>query len=132
MTSQKSKAHSFTLVLMTQIDICTLNLPLLMTLCDSNSVVILHGLVTLRNGQVFDYEQSEMYSFDVSYSYVSDPGTSAMAAVRFSVLPVNEFSPDLSDSSLTVTISELTPAGTILVSRDSSGLRQYSVSDADR
>ena len=89
------------------------------------------GVLSLRNGQVLDYEQSELYSFNVSCSYVSDPGTSAMAAVRFSVLPVNEFSPDLSDSSLTVTISELTPAGTILVSRDSSGLRQYSVSDAD-
>ena len=89
------------------------------------------GVLSLRNGQVLDYEQSEVYSFNVSCSYVSDPGTSAMAAVRFSILPVNEFSPDLSDSSLTVTISELTPAGTILVSRDSSGLRQYSVSDAD-
>ena len=109
--------------------------PVTYSILESNSVPFQlnsnTGVLSLRNGQVLDYEQSELYSFNVSCSYVSDPGTSAMAAVRFSVLPVNEFSPDLSDSSLTVTISELTPAGTILVSRDSSGLRQYSVSDAD-
>ena len=109
--------------------------PVTYSILESNSVPFQlnsnTGVLSLRNGQVLDYEQSELYSFNVSCSYVSDPGTNARAAVRFSVLPVNEFSPDLSDSSLTVTISELTPAGTILVSRDSSGLRQYSVSDAD-
>ena len=89
------------------------------------------GILSLQNEEILDYEQTQQYIFDVSCSYDSDSSINATASVTFLVGPVNEFKPVFSDVSLQVSISELTPFGMVLVARDSSGTRQYTVSDED-
>ena len=93
---------------------------------DSNS-----GDLSLRAGEVLDFEDTQEYLFNVSCAYTSNPAEFATALVRFSVEPVNEFLPMLSDVSLRVTINEETPVGTILVSTDGSGGEPYTVTDED-
>ncbi len=89
------------------------------------------GILSLKTGEILDYEQTQQYIFDISCFYDSDSSTSATASVTFLVGPVNEFIPVFSDVSLQVTVSELTPIGMVLVARDSSGTSQYTVSDED-
>ncbi|XP_064404079.1 protocadherin Fat 2-like isoform X3 [Halichondria panicea] len=89
------------------------------------------GVLSLKTGEILDYEQNQQYIFDISCFYDSDSSISARASVTFLVGPVNEFIPVFSDVSLQVTISELTPIGMVIVARDSSGTRQYTVSDGD-
>ena len=89
------------------------------------------GILSLKTGEILDYEQTQQHIFDVSCSYDSDSSINATASVTFLVDPVNEFKPVFSDVSLQVTISELTPIGMVLVARDSSGTAQYTVSDGD-
>ena len=89
------------------------------------------GDLSLRAGEVLDFEDTQEYLFNVSCAYTSNPAEFATALVRFSVEPVNEFLPMLSDVSLRVTINEETPVGTILVSTDGSGGEPYTVTDED-
>ncbi len=89
------------------------------------------GALSLKTNTVLDYEEAQQYLFNVSCAYISDPSVVATAVVRFSVGPVNEFLPTLSDVSLTVSITETTPVGTTLVARDVPSLVQYTASDND-
>ena len=89
------------------------------------------GVLSLKTGEILDYEQNQQYIFDISCFYDSDSSISARASVTFLVGPVNEFKPVFSDVSLQVSVTELTPIGMVLVARDSSGTRQYTVSDGD-
>ncbi len=89
------------------------------------------GMLTLKTGEILDYEQTQQHIFDVSCSYDSESSINATASVTFLVEPVNEFKPVFSDVSLQVTVTELTPIGMVLVARDSSGTRHYTVSDED-
>ncbi len=85
------------------------------------------GILSLRTGEILDYEQTQQYMFGISCSYDSNSSIIATASVTFLVGPVNEFEPVFGDSSLQILASEITPIGTVLVARD----KQYTVSDDD-
>ena len=89
------------------------------------------GTLTLLDGESLDYEMVQSYVFNVSCSYISDASTSAIAAVEFSVQPVNEFLPVVRDSSVAVTIREDIPVGTVIASTSTSGIARYTVTDND-
>ena len=61
----------------------------------------------------------------------SDPSDTGTAQVNVSVGPVNEFSPAISPPILFVSLPEDAPQGTILVSTQPGGQRQYTVTDRD-
>ena len=61
----------------------------------------------------------------------SDPSDTGRAQVNVSVGPVNEFNPVISPPILFVSLPEDAPEGTILVSTQPGGQRQYTVTDRD-
>ena len=75
------------------------------------------GALSLQEGRILDYEVTTNYRFGVGCILISDPQTSRSAQVDFTVLPVNEFEPDIT-LSVTVIANEFDRIGTVLVARD--------------
>lgn len=85
------------------------------------------------NQTLLDYEATPFYLFNIRCTDNLAPITlnTATAMVNVSVLPVNEFLPEISPGFLTVVTQENAPTGTLLVSTQRGALRQYSVTDRD-
>lgn len=79
-----------------------------------------------------DYEDATIYRFEVSCTSDIDPTLNDSAMVIIDVEPVNEFRPDISQTSITVLVNELTPVGTVLISTiPGEGSYTYMVTDRD-
>ena len=89
------------------------------------------GQVSWNGNQTLDYEATPFLLFDIMCVDDSDPSDTGTAQVNVSVGPVNEFSPAISPPILFVSLPEDAPQGTILVSTQPGGQRQYTVTDRD-
>ena len=90
-----------------------------------------NGQISWMGTQTPDYEEIRFYLFDIMCVDNLDSSNTATARVNVSVSPVNEFIPEISPSVVTVFTRENAPQGTILVSTQPGGQRQYSVTDRD-
>ena len=95
------------------------------------SPVMNSNIAKLIRTAELDYETGpDVYELQVT---CSDSLGSKSDRTTVAILPVNEYSPVLSPSHLTVHISEVTPAGTVLASQsDPQALVSFAVSDQDR
>ena len=89
------------------------------------------GVLSLSEGRQLDYETITAYTFTVSCS--APAATSVTAQVIFSVLPVNEFRPMLSNNMLLAFVTEAVSIGTVLLSTltDVGAQVTYSAVDMD-
>ena len=89
------------------------------------------GQISWNGNQTLDYEATPFLLFDIMCVDNSDPSDTGTAQVNVSVGPVNEFNPAISPPILFVSLPEDAPQGTILVSTQPGGQRQYTVTDRD-
>ena len=78
-----------------------------------------------------DYETVTSYEFVVRCVSAFNESLSNETSVNITILPVNEFRPQVSAQSRTVVINETTPPGTILISTLHGAISSYSVKDLD-
>ena len=78
-----------------------------------------------------DYETTTFYNFTVICTNITNPNIIGLGMVQIDVLPVNEFDPVLSRSSLLTILFENVPVGTVIASTEPGSLLQYIVTDGD-
>ena len=89
------------------------------------------GQLSWRQGQVLDYETVTFYLFSIKCVDNSNTDNTATAMVNVSVLPVNEFVPMITPAAISLTITDGSPVGTVLVSTEPGAREQYTVHDLD-
>jgi hypothetical protein len=89
------------------------------------------GQISWNGNQTLDYEATPFLLFDIMCMDNYNSSNPATAQVNVSVGPVNEFPPEISPGIVSVSIAEDAPQGTILVSTQPGGQRQYTVTDRD-
>jgi hypothetical protein len=90
------------------------------------------GVISWNGNQALDFEATPFLLFDIMCVDNSlDSSNTATAQVEVSVGPVNEFPPEISPGIVSVSIAEDAAQGTILVSTQPGGQRQYTVTDRD-
>ena len=94
----------------------------------------LNGSIFVKEGQTIDYDEgSDFYTFTVRCVDLADPGMNSDAVVvNATIIPVNEFLPELSMSTITVNVSETLKVGTTLVSTVQPSLDIFTATDRDR
>ena len=78
-----------------------------------------------------DYETTTFYNFTVICTNITNPNIIGLGMVQIDVLPVNEFDPVPSSSSLLTILFENVPVGTVIASTEPGSLLQYIVTDGD-
>ena len=84
----------------------------------------------------FDYETTPSFSFLVfCRDERGSEGQVDNATVNVAIIPVNEYRPTFTPTSLVVTLPDIAPGGTVIVApveQDSNALKTYTVTDKDR
>ena len=91
------------------------------------------GQLSLRPGQILDYENTTSYMFSVVCVDNNDPDQNDTAVVVVSVQPVNEYAPTITSDSSTISlvVRDSTPVGTVLLSTEPGSGVQFTVEDLD-
>jgi len=92
--------------------------------------------VNVSTGKVFvlsdlDYETNTFVSLEIECQSTLNESWTDRAVVNITVLPINEFRPEISTSTETVVITEGTPIGTVIISTLPGGRKSYSAFDRD-
>ena len=92
------------------------------------------GSVLVRAGETIDYDGGpDFYVFTVQCVDRANPNCNDMVHVNITILPVNEYLPELSEPTIIyVNVSETLEVGTTLISTEHPSLRVFSARDRDR
>lgn len=92
-----------------------------------------NGSVLIRDGQTVDYDEGfDFYNFTVECVDEANPTKMNSVLVNITILPVNEFFPDLEASTWTVNVSEALEVGRTILSTMPPSLNVFKAMDRDR